>query len=110
MTDPQQIPATDPAGAPPDRPLTLAVLRFLVRTLWKELPGSTLVVLSRDSEGNLFSPFSSYCLSRYAPTHSDYVGEVFPLLEQLAKDPELRELFPIIPDNAQQALVLYPLD
>ncbi|MFF8932262.1 hypothetical protein ACF1AO_33920 [Streptomyces longwoodensis] len=106
----QQQPSPDPDGEAPDRPLTLAVLRRLVRADWSRLPGDTLVVLSRDAEGNLFSPFSTYSLSRYAPTHSELVGDVFPRPEQLAKDRELRELFgDSIPDTAVPALVLYPL-
>jgi hypothetical protein len=110
MTDQQQSPSTDPDGEAPDRPLTLAVLRRLVRANWSRLPGDTLVVLSRDVEGNLFSPFSTYSLSRYAPTHSDLVGDVFPLAEELEEDQELRELYgDRIPDTAVPALVLYPL-
>ncbi|KMS74269.1 hypothetical protein ACM01_15335 [Streptomyces viridochromogenes] len=110
MTDQQQAPSPDPDGEALDRPLTLAVLRHLVREDWKGLPGDTLVVLSRDAEGNLFSPFSTYCHSRYAPTHSDLVGDVFPLPEELKRDPGLRELYgDTIPDTAVPALVLFPL-
>ncbi|MFC0843440.1 hypothetical protein ACFH04_06790 [Streptomyces noboritoensis] len=108
MSNPPQ--AASPADADArDQPLTLAVLRQLLRNDWRRLPGSTLVVLSSDAEGNTFSPFASYSHSRYAPTLSDLVGDVFPLPEQLAKDPELRELFPTIPDSAVRALVLFPL-
>lgn len=46
MTDQQQTPSPDPDGEAPDRPLTLAVLRHLVREDWKSMPGDTLVVLS----------------------------------------------------------------
>ena len=42
----------------------------------RDLPGDTLVVLFRDAEGNLFSPLSTYGFSRYAPTHSELVGDV----------------------------------
>jgi hypothetical protein len=110
MTDQQQAPSPDPDGEAPDRPLTLAVLRQLVRKDWKGLPGDTLVVLSRDAEGNLYSPFSTYSHSRYAPTHSELVGDVFPLPEELKADQSLRELYADgIPDTALPALVLYPL-
>ncbi|WP_427168778.1 hypothetical protein ACQF4J_46950 (plasmid) [Streptomyces sp. C1-1] len=110
MTDQQQAPSPDPDGEAPDRPLTLAVLRHLVREDWKGLPGDTLVVLSRDAEGNLFSPFSTYSHSRYAPTLSELVGDIFPLPEQLKADPSLRALYgDSIPDTALPALVLYPL-
>jgi hypothetical protein len=34
MTDQQQAPSPDPDGEAPDRPLTLAVLRQLVRKDW----------------------------------------------------------------------------
>ncbi|MFJ4790993.1 hypothetical protein [Streptomyces sp. NPDC088794] len=110
MTDQQQAPSPDPDGEAPDRPLTLAVLRHLVRKEWKDLPGDMLVVLSRDAGGNFFSPFSTYSVSRYAPIHSDLVGDIFPLPEELTADQSLRELYPDgIPDTALPALVLYPL-
>ncbi|MEU9191050.1 hypothetical protein AB0D14_42485 [Streptomyces sp. NPDC048484] len=110
MTNQQQAPSPDPDGEAPDRPLTLAVLRRLVRANWSRLPGDTLVVLSPDAEGNLFSPFSSYSLARYAPTHGELVGDVFPLPEELENDESLRELYgDRIPDTAITALVLYPL-
>jgi len=108
MPDHQQASSGTDADAP-DRPLTLAVLRQLVRSDWRGLPGSTLIVLSRDVEGNAYSPFASYSRSRYAPTYNDFVGEVFPLPEELKKDKELRELFPSVPGSATPALVLYPL-
>ncbi|MFE1840734.1 hypothetical protein [Streptomyces sviceus] len=110
MTDQQQTSSPDPDGEAPDRPLTLAVLRHLVRKDWKDLPGDTLVVLSQDAEGNLFSPFSTYSHARYAPTLSELVGEIFPLPEALKADQSLRELYGDgIPDTALPALVLYPL-
>ncbi|MFF0698594.1 hypothetical protein ACFYU4_38940 [Streptomyces tendae] len=110
MTDQQQAPSPDPDGDALDRPLTLAVLRHLVRKDWKGLPGDTLVVLSGDVEGNRFSPFSIYSHSRYAPTYSDLVGEIFPLPEELKADQSLRELYADgIPDTAVPAPVLYPL-
>ncbi|MEU5632071.1 hypothetical protein ACH47C_23165 [Streptomyces rishiriensis] len=91
-----------------DQPLTLDVLRQLVGNEWAGLPGETLVVLSRDTEGNLYSPFSTYAHGRYSPVY-DLTGEVYPLESELAADAELRELFPKIPANARAALVLYPL-
>lgn len=110
MTDQQQAPSADPDSEALDRPLTLAVLRHLVRKDWKDVPGDTLVVLSRDAEGNLYSPFSTYSFCRYAPTHGELVGEVFPLPEELKADQSLRELYADgIPDTAVPALVLYPL-
>ncbi|MDQ1051770.1 hypothetical protein [Streptomyces sp. V4I2] len=92
-----------------DQPLTLARLRQLIRQDWAGLPGKTLVVLSGDSEGNRYSPFSTYSRSRYAPIYG-LTGDVYPLESELAEDRELRELFPEIPDHAVAALVLYPLD
>ncbi|MFE7077113.1 hypothetical protein ACFU96_44215 [Streptomyces sp. NPDC057620] len=108
------MPSSTPAEPEPpmkdeaDQPLTLAVLRQLVRTQWAGLPGTTLVVLSRDAEGNGYSPFSTYARERYAPVY-EHSGETYPLESQLAEDPELRALFAEIPDNAVAALVLYPL-
>ncbi|MBW8800636.1 MAG: hypothetical protein JF597_45850 [Streptomyces sp.] len=91
-----------------DQPLTLDVLRQLLGNEWASLPGETLVVLSRDTEGNLYSPFSTYVHGRYSPVY-DLTGEVYPLESELAADAELRELFPKITANARAALVLYPL-
>ncbi|MEW1568454.1 hypothetical protein AB0454_36435 [Streptomyces sp. NPDC093509] len=96
------------AAAELDKPLTLDVLRFLMRNDWSRLPGKTLVVLSQDAEGNGFSPLSTYCHERYSPVY-DLRGETYPLQSALAKDKELRELYPVIPDDAVAALVLYPL-
>ncbi|TLS45785.1 hypothetical protein FE633_13590 [Streptomyces montanus] len=110
MTDQHQAPSPEPDDDATLRPVTLSELRQLVREDWKKLPGDTLVVLSRDVEGNLFSPFAFYNLSRYAPTHTDLVGDVFPLPEELKEDPEMRELYADrIPDTAVPALVLFPL-
>ncbi|MEV6533732.1 hypothetical protein AB0M86_29740 [Streptomyces sp. NPDC051639] len=91
-----------------DQPLTLDVLRFLMRNDWSRLPGKTLVVLSQDAEGNGFSPLSTYSHQRYSPVH-DLRGEIYPLHSALAKDKKLRALYPEIPDDAVAALVLYPL-
>ncbi|MFF4796543.1 hypothetical protein ACFY2M_44650 [Streptomyces sp. NPDC001276] len=52
MTD-QQAPSADPDGDAPDRPLTLAVLRHLVRKDWSRLPDDTLVVLSVTSKATV---------------------------------------------------------
>ncbi|MFC7309015.1 hypothetical protein ACFQVC_33020 [Streptomyces monticola] len=110
MTD-QQPSSPDPSGEAHDRPLTLAVLRHLVRTAWKNEPGDTLVVLSCDAEGNRFSPFASYSHARYAPTHGDCAGDVFPLPQEWEEDEDLRELYADgVPDTAVPALVLFPLD
>ncbi|MFI9040935.1 hypothetical protein [Streptomyces sp. NPDC053726] len=102
-----------PAGpTPPEnqglQPLTLDTLRRLVGNNWARLPGGTLVVLSRDAEGNLYSPFSSYAHGRYSPVHG-LAGEVYPLESELAADAELRDLYGKVPDGARAALVLYPL-
>lgn len=97
----------EPAASLPDQPLTLAVLRRLVGNDWSRLPGSTLVVLSGDAEGNSFSPFSTYAHARYSP--DELRGEVYPLESELAQDAHLRSLYGQIPTNAVAALVLYPL-
>ncbi|MFE6020777.1 hypothetical protein ACFQ6O_29895 [Streptomyces sp. NPDC056441] len=98
--------------APPedqgDQALTLDVLRRLVGNDWSRLPGRTLVVLSRDTEGNAYSPFSTYSHARYSPVY-ELTGEAYPLESELAADAELRDLYGQIPDNAVAALVLYPL-
>ncbi|MGW2911322.1 hypothetical protein ACWC9X_12855 [Streptomyces asoensis] len=100
----------EPEPTTPTRyqPLTLDQLRQLVATDWADLPADTLVVLSSDTEGNRYSPFSAYLCGRYAPVY-DQSGAVYPLESELAEDPELRELFCDIPGNAVAALVLYPL-
>ncbi len=61
-----------------DQPLTLDVLRQLVGNEWAGLLGEALVVLSRDTEGNLYSPFNTYAHGRYSPVY-DLTGEVYPL-------------------------------
>ncbi|MFD7283469.1 hypothetical protein ACFV80_42405 [Streptomyces sp. NPDC059862] len=91
-----------------DQPLTLDILRRLVGNEWSRLPGETLVVLSRDAEGNLYSPFSTYAHARYSPVY-ELTGEVYPLESELAADAQLRELYGQIPTNAVAALVFYPL-
>ncbi|WP_406347013.1 hypothetical protein [Streptomyces sp. NBC_00648] len=102
-------PLPEAAESEHDQPLTLAILRRLVGNDWARLPGSTLVVLSADPEGNGYSPFSTYERARYAPEDDGLRGEVYPLESELANDPDLRRLFPQIPDNAVAALVIYPL-
>lgn len=107
------MPPSSPAEPEPDederdQPLTLDVLRQLVRKDWARLPGKTLVVLCRDASGNGYSPFSTYNINRYSPVYGLH-GDVYPLDSQLAKDPGLRELYPEIPDDAVAALVLFPL-
>ncbi|WP_217137270.1 hypothetical protein [Streptomyces sp. AC558_RSS880] len=94
-----------------ERPLTLALLRYLVNRLWRHLPGDRLVVLALDNEDNGYSPLATWGEGRYAPLPDDeFTGELFPTPEEMAKDQELRELFSDgIPDTAVPALVLYPL-
>lgn len=90
-------------------PLTLAALRRLIMEDLQRLPGSTLVVLSRDPEGNGFSPMEGYNFGRYAPQDpQSTVGEVYPMPDELARDPELRGLYPTIPEDATPAVVLWP--
>lgn len=90
-------------------PLTVAAQRRLVMEDLQRLPGSTLVVLSRDPEGNGFSPMEGYNFGRYAPQDpQSTVGEVYPMPDELARDPELRELYPTIPEDAMLAVVLWP--
>jgi hypothetical protein len=108
MTTGNQSSAPATSDAIAGGPLTLAVLRRLVHSNWRELPGSTLVVLSRDTAGNACSPLSAYRLGRYAPVYTR-TGDVYPLESELAADPELRELFGPVPRDAVAALVLYPL-
>ncbi|MDT0392922.1 hypothetical protein [Streptomyces dubilierae] len=108
MNDNQQTPAT--AEDEHDRPLTLAVLRRLVRYNWSGLPGNTPVVLSSDAKGSSFSPFATFDHGRYAPTDTGRSGAIYPLAERLELDRELCELYAgRIPDSAVRALVLYPL-
>ncbi|MGW1193678.1 hypothetical protein [Streptomyces sp. NPDC002559] len=97
-----------PSENPGYQALTLRTLRHLVGRTWARLPEDTLVVLSRDPEGNCYSPFSSYAHGRYTLS-PDLTGEVYPLESELAADPELRDLYGKIPADARAALVLYPL-
>ncbi|GGV52375.1 hypothetical protein [Streptomyces spectabilis] len=110
MTDNQQAAPSAPDDTAFDRPLTLSVLRRLIRQEWRGLPGTTLVVLARDPEGNGFSPFAAYDYAQYSPDDNGLVGDIYPSPEDLEKEAELRELFPAgIPDSAVPALVLVPL-
>ncbi|GAA5705401.1 hypothetical protein [Streptomyces avermitilis] len=43
------------------------MLRKLVGNHWAGLPGETLVVLSRDTGGDLYSSFSTCAIGRYSP-------------------------------------------
>ncbi|MEV5850386.1 hypothetical protein AB0M32_51375 [Streptomyces sp. NPDC051985] len=99
----------EPTPSQRDQPLTLDVLRRLVGNNWAGLPGTTLVVLSTDPEGNGFSPFSTFARARYAPEDDGLRGEVYSLESELARDTDLRRLYPQVPKNAVAALVLYPL-
>ncbi|MGC0212009.1 hypothetical protein [Streptomyces levis] len=110
MSDNQQTALPAPVEDDGDHPLTLAVLRQLVRHDWSGLPGTTVVVLSHDAEGNSFSPFATFGHGRYAPTDTGQSGAIYPLAERLEQDQQLRELYAgRIPDNAVPALALYPL-
>lgn len=108
MANDEQTASSAPADDAPNRPLDLSVLRKLVNQNWRNLPGTTLVILSSDPEGNDYSPFAEYERARYTPTDA-FVGDVFPLKKELEEDEELRELYDHIPDNVVPALVLYPL-
>ncbi|MFI8169736.1 hypothetical protein ACIGAN_25715 [Streptomyces sp. NPDC085931] len=67
-------------------------------------------MLSRDAEGNSFSPFTTFGHGRYLRTETGQSGAIYPLAERLEQDQQLRELYARrIPDSAVRALVLYPL-
>ncbi|MFJ5779317.1 hypothetical protein [Streptomyces sp. NPDC093094] len=102
-------PTTTGTDAVTEGPLTLATLRQLVRDDWRALPGTTLVVLSRDTEGNGYSPFATYSHSRYAPLYDGTAGEIYPPAGELERSSGLRELFPDVPSDSVAALVLFPL-
>lgn len=55
-------------------PLTAGILRSLLA----DLPDDTLVVLSKDAEGNGFSPLDGYGIDRYVAesTYSGYLVDV----------------------------------
>ncbi|MGP4112951.1 hypothetical protein ACTWP5_18825 [Streptomyces sp. 4N509B] len=84
-------------------PLTVAELR----TLMRDVPGDTIVVLSADSEGNRYSPLFEIAEGMY--DSDELLGDVYPIPEQLRQQPELRTVYPNgIPATAVSALILYP--
>jgi hypothetical protein len=85
-------------------PLTAGELREILA----EVPADRLVVLSRDAEGNGYSPAYGFSHGMYVD-QTGTVGEVHPTPEELAKDAELRDLFGATPESAVLSLVLYPL-
>lgn len=58
------------------------------------------VVLSRDAEGNSYSPLSSIDIGKYLP-HNSYSGEFVDLGEEYAKDED---------NDVISAVFLYPMN
>ena len=56
--------------------MTLAELRTLVNEELKNVDESTLIVMSKDAEGNNFSPLSDYSVGWYEPTCT-WAGEYY---------------------------------
>ena len=84
-----------------------------LRTLLQEEDGETLVVLSRDSEGNDFSPLAEVELVIYLAT-TPWSGEIYeegPLTDaREAAGYRAMDLRQVGQDGAIRALVLWPLN
>jgi hypothetical protein len=85
--------------------MTLDELRDRLRTL-EHLPGSTLVVLAEDTEGNGFSPLHEAVPGMYL-AETSFSGEHYPTEEQRLAEDDPDEYAPA-PDEAVPAVFLWP--
>ena len=93
------------AAARGQRPLTVTGLIRLLRTL----PGDHLVILSSDAEGNQLSPASPDVGVGMYQDFNGRTGEVYPMPDELDREPGLLALYPRgIPAGARAAVVVYP--
>lgn len=65
-----------------------------------------LVVLSRDAEGNGYSPLYSISVGMFDA--GELCGEVYPTAEQMKARPELAKLFGPLPQGLREVWVLTP--
>lgn len=87
--------------------LTLADLRAQL-AVFDDLPGDTPVVMSKDGEGNGYSPLAELELGMYL-ADSTWSGEHYPAAEQLRDDPNADEEDGA-PEDAVHAVFLWPVN
>lgn len=85
--------------------MTLDELRAALDAL--DLPGDTLVVLAKDSEGNGFSPLDEAAHAMYL-ADTTWSGEHYMTEEQVAADPDADEEEDGPPDGSVPAVFLWP--
>jgi hypothetical protein len=90
---------TNAASNPHHREYHITVAQF--RDLLADQPDDAIVVLSKDAEGNGFSPLSAPLGSAWYVPESTWSGEVFPIGPDADGDiyePDGQELFAVVLD------------
>ncbi|MFD9223770.1 hypothetical protein ACFWDI_28155 [Streptomyces sp. NPDC060064] len=87
--------------------LTLADLRQQLAA-FDDLPGDTPVVMSKDGEGNGYSPLAELSPGMYLAENT-WSGEHYPTEEQLRDDPNADE-DEGAPEDAVPAVFLWPVN
>jgi len=83
------------------------LIRLLTEDL-SDLPGETVIILSKDAEGNGFSPLTEGYVGLYEAT-STWSGDAYMTDEQREETGEPDEYF-AAPDTAVEAIVLWPVN
>lgn len=79
-----------------------------LREVLKDLPDDTLVVMSKDGEGNSYSPLSGHWNGHYIP-ETTWWGELWSEEDERDFDPHLPEDAEVpVPAEAVPAIVLWP--
>lgn len=79
-----------------------------LKEILTNLPDETLVVLSKDAEGNAYSPLSSFWEGHYIPD-TTWAGEIWSEDDERDYDPHIPEDAEVAPpSDAVPALVLWP--
>jgi hypothetical protein len=90
--------------------MTLDELRFWVNEM--ELPGDSLVVMSKDAEGNGYSPLADLEVSMYVPS-STWSGDTYATNEFIYSEEGQKQGFTEedeAPEGAERVLVLWPVN
>ena len=79
-----------------------------LETLLKTLPDDTEIVMSKDAEGNAYSPLSGHWLGHYLPD-TTWSGDLWSEEDERDFDPDIPEDAEVCPPvDAVKALVLWP--
>lgn len=76
---------------------------------FKDLPGGTELIQSKDGEGNNFSPVCELAEGMYI-ADSTWDGSVHPTPEQIHADPRYSEEDDGAPEGAQRVIVFWPVN